>query len=75
LGELLLFHPDGEFMQPSPEDLPIVDIHHRWAPLPFLRDTRSRGRIEGDSEAVCADLRIVRMSRLFLTFFCHSRGG
>ncbi|NBP87971.1 MAG: hypothetical protein EBU59_05570 [Planctomycetia bacterium] len=75
MGELLQCHPVGEFMQPSPEDLPIVDIDHRWAPLPFLRDTRSRGRIEGDSEAVCGDRRIVRMSRLFLTFFCYSRGG
>jgi len=44
----------------------------RW---PTIRDARLRPHIEGDSEAVCADGRILRVSRLFLTFFCRSRGG
>jgi len=34
-----------------------------------MRDARSCCRIEGDSEAVCADGRILRMSPLFLTLF------
>ena len=26
--ELVQFHPDGEFMQPSPDDLPMINIYH-----------------------------------------------
>jgi len=28
-GELVQSHGDGEFEQPSPDDLPMIDIHHR----------------------------------------------
>jgi hypothetical protein len=28
-GELVQSHGDGEFEQPSPDDLPMLDIHHR----------------------------------------------
>ena len=28
-GELVQSHGDGEFKQASPDDLPMIDIHHR----------------------------------------------
>ena len=28
-GELVQLHRDGEFEQPTPDDLPMIDIHHR----------------------------------------------
>jgi hypothetical protein len=28
-GELVQSHGDGEFEQASPNDLPMIDIHHR----------------------------------------------
>jgi hypothetical protein len=28
-GELVQLHRDGEFEQASPDDLPMIDIHHR----------------------------------------------
>ena len=37
-GELVQSHGDGEFVQASPDDLPMIDIHHRYLPVPFLRD-------------------------------------
>jgi len=40
----------------------------RQEPASFEPEVRKRKK-------VCADGRILRMSRLFLTFFCRSRGG
>jgi len=64
----------GEFEQASPDDLPVIDIHHRWLPTPFIRDARSRFRIKGNSEAVWADGKILCVVPLFLTFFWRLRG-
>ena len=57
------------FEQPSPDDQPMIDIHHRSLPVPCPSRLLDRLQIEADSEAVCADDRILRTSRSFPPFF------